>query len=77
MKIYMDPLPKTCSTCNLGRRVIDNAPWYTCFITGKTCTSITTERPEWCPIEAAEGEGITATEGSDPYSFAENNKEIK
>lgn len=51
MKIYMDPLPKTCSTCNLGRRVLEYNPWYTCFITGKTCTSITTDRPEWCPIQ--------------------------
>lgn len=52
MKIYMEePIPKTCSTCKLGRRVINHAPWYTCFITGKTCTSITTEKPGWCPIE--------------------------
>lgn len=53
MKIYMNPLPKTCSVCNLGKRVECNEklPWYTCFVTGRTHTSIMTERPEDCPIE--------------------------
>lgn len=51
MKIYMKPLPKTCSTCQLGRRTNEHGPWYTCFITGRTHTSITTERPDDCPVE--------------------------
>lgn len=57
MKIYMDPLPKTCSLCNLGKKVgmNENLPWYTCFITGRTHTSIMTERPEDCPITEIEG----------------------
>lgn len=54
MKIYIEPLPKTCSTCKLGRRVTDGNPWFTCFITGRTHTSITTTRPEDCPIEEPE-----------------------
>lgn len=57
MKIYMNPLPKTCSTCELGRRVLDHQPWYVCFVTGRTHTSITTERPEDCPVELEENEG--------------------
>lgn len=56
MKIYIEPLPKTCSTCKLGRRVTDGNPWFTCFITGRTHTSITTTRPEDCPIEEPEND---------------------
>lgn len=49
----MEPMPKACSVCQLGRKVVTegNLPWYTCFITGRTHTSIMTERPEDCPIE--------------------------
>lgn len=56
MKIYIEPLPKTCSTCELGRRVVDHHPWFTCFITGRTHTSIETGRPEDCPIEEPQNE---------------------
>lgn len=51
MKIYMEePIPKACCMCTFGKK-LDSGPWYTCFITGKTSTSITTERPQYCPIE--------------------------
>lgn len=54
MKVHLDtPIPKTCSICPLGRK-LEHGPWYTCFITGKTSTSITTERPGYCPIEEDE-----------------------
>lgn len=53
----MNPLPKTCSCCELGRRVLDHQPWYVCFPTGKIHTSITTERPEDCPAQLEINEG--------------------
>lgn len=32
-------------------RKIEGGPWYVCFPTGRTHTSIQTERPKDCPIE--------------------------
>lgn len=62
MKIMMDPMPKTCSCCPLGRKVVteEKLPWYTCFITGRTHTSIMTDRPKDCPATENEGEDLPA-----------------
>lgn len=51
MKVYLDkPIPKCCSECPLARK-LENGPWYVCFPTGRTHTSIKIERPLDCPIE--------------------------
>lgn len=58
MKIHLEkPIPKACSLCTFGKK-LDSGPWYTCFITGKTSTSIQTKRPLYCPIENEGGEDL-------------------
>lgn len=53
MTIDITPKPQTCCQCPLGRKLLNNeeTPWYTCFITGRTHTSIMTDRPKDCPIK--------------------------
>lgn len=51
MKVYLpEPIPKTCSTCPLGRKIYNEKNWV-CFVTGMTKQKETIGRPKWCPIE--------------------------